>query len=75
MAGVVRAECPERCGAPVEEIRCLFCGAAYIGPDCGHVAQPTFVAGCAGCGRAVCEDCVSGDGFCPECEARRGGRA
>ncbi len=54
---VYRAEC-HQCDAPTEDWTCADCGQVrYIGPNCGHVAQPTPVAASKWDGQPVCDAC------------------
>lgn len=66
---IVQSYCRDAdCTAPVDTVTCSFCDNTYIGPNCGHVAQPAFVSACAGCGRSVCEDHADVQGRCPACQ-------
>ncbi len=53
----IRANCD--CGAVIEDVICVDCEAVrYIGPNCGHVEQPTAVAGDCMTGEPICDDCA-----------------
>jgi len=53
----IRANCD--CGAVIEDVICVDCEAVrYIGPNCGHVEQPTAVAGDCVTGEPICDDCA-----------------
>jgi hypothetical protein len=58
-AGIQHLTADSDCDCPVETVWCADCGRVeYTGPDCGHVAQPTPVAGSdLHSGQPVCAAC------------------
>jgi len=53
-----QATCPQNCASEVNDWTCEICRQVrYIGPNCGHVAQPTAVAASKYGEQLTCSDC------------------